>query len=39
MNNCFGGIMTSFCLLPLFELVVFGDDIVLCLSLMVVNGG
>ena len=39
MNNCLGGIMTSFCLLPLVEFEVFGDDMVLGLSLMVVNGG
>ena len=39
MNNCLGGIMTSFCLLPFVEFDVFGDDMVWCLSLMVVNGG
>ena len=26
MKSCFGGIMTSFCLLALVELVVLGDD-------------
>ena len=31
MKSCFGGIMTSFCLLEVVELVVFGDDIMGCL--------
>ena len=26
MKSCFGGMMTSFCLLELVELVVLGDD-------------
>ena len=31
MKSCFGGMMTSFCLLEVVELVVFGDDIMECL--------
>ena len=28
MKSCLGGMMTSFCFLALFELVVLGDDMV-----------
>ena len=28
MKSCFGGMMTSFCFLALFEWVVLGEDIV-----------
>lgn len=34
MKSCFGGMMTSFCFLTLLEMVVFGDDMVIWLSLM-----
>ena len=31
MKSCFGGMMTSFCLLEVVELVVLGDDMMNCL--------
>ena len=34
MKSCFGGMMTSFCFLALLEMVVFGDDMVIWLSLL-----
>ena len=38
MKSCFGGIMTSFCFLTLFEMVVLGDDDMMnLLSLMKVK--
>ena len=36
MKSCFGGIMTSFCLLALVELVIFGDDMMKWLRMKVV---
>ena len=31
MKSCFGGMMTSFCLLEVVELVILGDDMMRCL--------
>ena len=39
MKSCFGGIMTSLCLLVLVEFEVLGDDIMVWLRLMVVSDG
>ena len=36
IKSCFGGMITSFCFLALLEVVVFGDDMMNWLRLMLI---